>query len=179
MPEPDSINERVLTLEGKVDNIMKTLGAIEQKLDASSLSQKNDRRYVWGVVVSVVGLLLVPSLTGISVTMGLYINSLVAPVKQDVTAAQSRLDGLLRVQDMNVNRGVSTEKDLATEVATRRSQIVEVETQFHALSESTNAALAELHRWNSQAAEKIPGMPKYPSGPFVFPNISNRHRTDN
>lgn len=173
-----NLSDRVLTLEGKVDALALTLASIEHKIDAASLTQRGDRRYVWGVVVSVVGLLLVPSITGLTVTLGLYVSSQMGPVQQEVTALKGDIQSLYRVQDMNVQRSAKNEAETASEKATRRSQIVEIETQFHSLAESTNAAIADLHRYNAMAAQKIPGMPNYPTAPFVFPNISNRHRTD-
>lgn len=173
-PKPPNISDRVLTLEGKVDAMQRTLSSIENKLDVGALTQKGDRRYTWGVVIGVVGTVLAPALTTISVTLGLYVSNRLGPMETTLASMNARLDGYQRTQDRNFERIGVTEQDLATEKATRKSQIVEIETQFHALSESTNMAVAELHRWNAVAAEK-PGASKYPAGPFVFPNISNRH----
>lgn len=65
-------------------------------------------------------------------------------------------------------------QNLATEQTQRVAANKEIETQFHALSESMNESIASLHRANAIAWPKIPELGPYPAGPFVFSNISNR-----
>jgi hypothetical protein len=169
-----NLGDRVLTLEGKVDALALTLASIEHKIDAASLTQRGDRRYVWGVVVSVVGLLLVPSITGLTVTLGLYVSSQMGPVQQEVTAIKGDIQSLYRVQDMNVQRSSKNEAELEAEMATRRSQWVEQETQLDALSQSTNAQVTDLYRWLSVLWNKNPDLGPFPTEPRPQSNISNR-----
>lgn len=197
-PDNEAVESRVLRLEEGMKALRGDVSAIREMLTEGAASQKGDRRYVWNVVMG----LGTPAMLVSSAILGLYISSKMGPMEKDMATIQSSHNslheaanrhegllakvtaenaasiaerlGLLRVQESNVSRVSELEKQFSSEKAVRRSAWVEQETQIHALSESTNAAIADLHRWNYQAAQKIPEMPKYPAGPYIFPNISNR-----
>ena len=60
--------------------------------------------------------------------------------------------------------------DRRSEDATLRTQLAEVETQFHAVSDDTNLRAAEQERLNSLLWDKAYGQ-KYPSGVFFPPSM--------
>lgn len=94
----------------------------------------------------------------------------------ELSASKSSEDRSHLTKQGEDNRLVIAElkQDLATEQTERVAANREIETQFHALSESMNSSLATLHRANAIAWPKIPGLGPYPTGPYVFSNISNR-----
>lgn len=68
---------------------------------------------------------------------------------------------------------------LDSEIATRGNAFVEVETQVDAAAQSINTQLSDIRRWNGGVSSALHDMgAKFadaPSGPWFFPNISNRH----
>lgn len=106
------------------------------------------------------------------------INSSVATLQQQAASSATDRNDMNRGQQMNITSIAALTAALQSEVATRLSTMKEVETQFDALAQEGNTQFAAQQRKNSELQNALhemgAKMPPYPTGPFFFPNISNR-----
>lgn len=170
--------------------------AIRDMLSDSADSQKGDRRYAWGIALSVAALVGAP----LSVFFGVYIGSQITPLERDMAAIQSSMksvaevtsdhskalanvvaqnassiserQALLRTQESNVERLGKIEKDHEATTATFNARHAESETQISGLENNT-ALLA----WHQEIVNHILSQNKgitYPLIPVPEVRISNR-----
>lgn len=83
---------------------------------------------------------------------------------------------IAKLQDQFSN----TDAQLKSEIASRESANVEIETQADAISQALGLQFSENYRWASGIHGALHELgakfPQAPPGPWIFPNISNRKK---
>lgn len=99
-------------------------------------------------------------------------------LSQNADSMRDRTD-LNKKYDTLMVRIAEIDKGSATDRAERRSNEAEVETQIDAMNQSLSVQFANQQRMNTDLQNALHDMgakyPAAPSGPFYFPNISNRN----
>lgn len=98
-------------------------------------------------------------------------------IRQQNTRSIDERNQLMKEAEKSGERIAELQSMLSKEISERTEELREVETQVDSLSQSTNTAVAELHRMNSVAWSHIPELGPYPTAPFPFSNISNRNHS--
>lgn len=196
-PKAPNLSGRVLILEESMERMEGTLKEIKGLITDGSAAQKGDRRYVWNVVMG----LVTPVVAVCATVLGLYVSSLISPLKSEVHGLQaistqnnallsehskslavltgnsatsiSDRQALLKVQETVVERITELERHTAAMAATYDARLAEFECQVDASSQMENQRMAELHRMLA-ITWQIAKLGDYPLLPFPEPNISNR-----
>lgn len=195
--KPKNLSDRVLILEESVERMEGTLKEIKGLITEGSAAQKGDRRYVWNVVMG----LVTPAVAVCATVLGLYVSSLISPLKSEIQGLQassaqsgtllaehskgiatltgnaassiSDRQGLLRIQESNVDRITELERHTAAMAATYDARLAEFECQVDASSQMEGQRMAEIHKMLA-ITWQITKLGDYPLLPFPEPNISNR-----
>jgi hypothetical protein len=164
-----SISDRVLVLEEGQERMETTLGEIKRMLSEGADSHKKDIRYAFGVALTVATMVGGP----LAYFFNTAVDSKIGPLEASSAASIKDREALLRGQESNMSRVSTLEHDVSVEVATRKAQMVEVETQVASL-ENTQA----LSMWHQEVINDILAQNKgvdYPSIPMPQARISNRN----
>lgn len=188
---------RFSLLEQEVTGIKSDLS--EFRAEVRSYFSRSSLRSMWPVILGVCG--------GLWFVLNLQINSTTKNVDDKANTALSAIRSLeamvtrnneaipvLQQQNADSKRdredkGVvltkmtdvlaEVSKMLASEVAERRSNEAEFETQIDAMNQSLSVQFANQQRMNADFQNTFHDlgakMPAAPSGPWFFPNISNRN----
>lgn len=161
--------------EGELSHVYERLNAHERPNYA-----------LWVAFIAVCVTIIVSVIGGAWAVVSLQIERVtsnrVAPLEARTTISETEratlVSGLQELQ-----------RSLTEEVAGRKAhdvgvdaQLTEIETQFDASAQELGIQFANQQRTNSVIWDALSDsgakMPKYPGGPYYFPNISNRARRD-
>lgn len=196
--KPPSLNDRVLTLEGKMDGIIAEVKTLITKVDEGNVLRHTERRDAWSKVLG--------SASVIGGIFAFIVNSMIAEkimplqeFKTSATSAMNRVNEILTKQqdlltritaenatsiqdrhdmqklvDMNYERLGKLETSHASSVAHYNASIVEIETQISALEQVGNLRAAYIDRINN-ITWQLGKLGTYPSDPMPEFRISNRN----